>query len=66
MIVKIEIACIKMIGGIRCGNEVNIALLQETILLKQKHKSPSQDTLKSHVPAKKPTRHQLSRHHDTY
>ena len=35
--------------------EVHIALLQETILpKKKKQKSPSQDTLKSHVPAKKP------------
>ena len=33
--------------------EVHIAFLQETILPK-KQKSPSQDTLKSHVPAKKP------------
>ena len=33
--------------------EVHIALLQETILPKKKQKSPSQDTLKSHVPAKK-------------
>ena len=32
--------------------EVHIALLQETILPKNQ-KSPSQDTLKSHVPAKK-------------
>ena len=35
--------------------EVHIALLQETILPKKEQKSPSQDTLKSHVPAKKPT-----------
>ena len=35
--------------------EVHIALLQETILpQKKKQKSPSQDTLKSHVPTKKP------------
>ena len=36
--------------------EVHFALLQETILpkKKKKQKSPYQDTLKSHVPAKKP------------
>ena len=35
--------------------EVHIALVQETILpkKKKKQKSPSQDTLKSHAPAKK-------------